>query len=479
MAISLRDYQLNAVESLRSAYRDGARRPLLQLPTGGGKTVVFCYVAQSAVSKGVPVLVLVHREELLTQCSRKLTELGVHHGLIAPGYSRTPDPVQVASVQTLIRRMSTMTWRPGLIIVDEAHHSCAGSWRKVLSHYEDARALGVTATPCRMDGRGLGDVYDRLITGPDTKWLMDHHFLSQYTLFCPPISVDLSGVRTSGGDYNRGDLSRAVDKPTITGDAVTHYAKHLNGAPSLAFCVSIAHAEHVASQFNAAGYVAKTIDGNMDKKTRAQYIADLGAGKINVLTSCDVVSEGTDIPIVTGAILLRPTKSLGLYLQQVGRVLRPAPGKARAIIMDHVGNVLKHGLPDDDREWTLEARAVRKRVSKEAEDALDIKQCPNCFAVHKTAPTCPACGWVYAASKTAPKQVDGELQEVDRECLRVKQRQEVSSARTQEDLEKIAKARGYKSGWVKHLLESRGQQYKPPAVLTDIMADGTWSLNGQ
>jgi superfamily II DNA or RNA helicase len=297
---------------------------------------------------------------LVDQTCRTLRDFGVDHGVIAAG--RTPDrslAVQVASVQTYVRRLDS--FKPALIIADEAHHATAGSWRKVISHHSQARVLGVTATPQRLDGRGLKDVFDDLIRGPEVADLIDGGHLAPPVYFAPPIVADLSHISIRGGDFAQEELAAEMDKPMITGDAVEHYSRICPGAPAVAFCCSVRHAQHVADQFNAAGRKAATIDGTMDREARREVVRALGDGRLDVLTSCEIINEGFDLPLVAAAILLRPTKSLGLHLQQIGRVLRPAPGKTRAIILDHVGNLSRHGFAEDVRDWTLEGRKKKKR----------------------------------------------------------------------------------------------------------------------
>lgn len=452
--VTLRDYQEAAVAGLRKAYAEGKRSPLLALPTGGGKTVIFCYVAANAAAKGRRVLILVHRAELLRQTSRALERLGVAHGLIAPGCSQTLDSVQVASVQTLARRLGKMAWLPDLIVIDEAHHAVAGTWAAALAAFPKAHRLGVTATPCRLDGRGLGDVFDHLVVGPSTAELMARGFLSRATVYAPPVKADYAGVKIIGGDFSRGQVADRMDRPAITGDAVSHYRKLIPEMPAIAFCASVDHAQHVAAQFVESGFIAKSLDGSMEDSERADTIAALGEGRLHVLTSCDIVSEGTDIPVVTGAILLRPTQSEALYLQQVGRVLRPAPGKDRAVILDHVGNVARHGLPDEDREWSLDV--TRRKVKAKADDECPVRQCPQCYIAHKPLPACPGCGFVYPVKQRDMEQRDGELVEVTAETLaRKKKRMEVGQARSLEDLLMIERDRGYKHGWARHVWSSR------------------------
>ena len=231
---------------------------------------------------------------------------------------------------------------------------------------------------------------------------------------------------------------------------------------AIAFCCSVAHAEAVAEAFRAQGIAAATLDGSMDRGIRRRTIADLGTGQLKVLTSCDIISEGTDIPSVTGAILLRPTDSLGLHLQQVGRVLRPCPGKPYAVVNDHVGNTLRHGLPTDPREWTLEGRPKGK--GKKPSDAIPIRICPACFsAIPSACNPCSECGHVVEQARRELQVVDGVLRELDSQQtgaeMRRQERREVARARTREELEAIARDRGYRPGWVAHMLAARGQHH--------------------
>ena len=466
--ITLRPYQKATVNELRSAYALGAKAPLMVAPTGSGKTVTFAYIAENAAARGKRVLILVHRKELLTQTSATLRAFDVTHGIIAAGIpshrrSTTDYRVKVASVNTLVHRMARMSWRPDLIIVDEAHHATGKTmWGRILRHYSSAMVLGCTATPERLDGQGLGitsgGFFDYLALGPSVQDLVSDGHLSQPVVYAPS-RPDLSAVHTRAGDFMREEIARAIDKPTITGDAVAHYRKHCNREPAIAFCVSIGHATHTAETFLEAGFQAASIDGTLDDATRAARIRDLGNGALNVLTSCDIVSEGTDIPIVSAAILLRPTQSLGLYLQQVGRVLRPFPGKQRAVILDHVGNVYRHGLPDDDREWSLGAPKRSKRGAKGEDQEISIRQCDECYHVHKSAPACPECGYVYPVQAREIEEVDGDLEQVDPVAVRRERERENRAAKTRADLEAIARIRGYKAGWVDRMIMVR-EQYR-------------------
>jgi len=465
--IVLRDYQSLTLADTRTAFAHGARAVLLVAPTGSGKTLMFSYVSASAVARGGRVLILAHRQELIRQTSQTLRTLAVPHGLIAPGHPPTDHPVQVASVQTIVRRLAGLDWRPTLIVVDESHHATRTTGHgRVLAHFAEARVLGVTATPQRLDGQGLGRAaggfFDALVLGPTVAALVDAGYLSRPVVYAPPGAPDLSDLRTIGGDFARDELAEAMDRPVITGSAVTHYARLCPGQPAIAFCASVAHAEHVAGAFRAAGYQAASIDGTLDDATRARRIADLGNGALHVLTSCEIISEGTDIPIVAAALLLRPTYSLGLYLQQVGRALRPFPGKGHATILDHVGNCHRHGLPDDDRVWTLEGR--KRRKTDPAPD-LAIKQCPVCYTVHRPARACPSCGFVYPVQPRVLEQVDGELAEVQRtaarEAAREAAKQAQRDAKTLEDLRRLGAARGYRPGWAERVHAARQGSQAP------------------
>jgi superfamily II DNA or RNA helicase len=455
--MQLRGYQQQAIDDLRSAYRAGSRAPLLCLPTGGGKTVILATIAAQAAAKGRQVLIMVHRRELIHQTAIKLQWAGLDHGIIAAGHPASNHAVQVASVQTLVRRLSRMAWQPSLVIIDEAHHAAAGSWRQILEHWPDAYRLGVTATPCRLDGRGLGEAFDQLVMGPSVADLITAGFLSAARIYAPPVVADLSGIRRRAGDYANDQAAAAMDRPTVTGDAIAHYQRLAAGQQAIAFCCNVAHAVSVCDAFKTAGISAALLLGNT--ADRDQVVAQYSAGVVRVLVTVDVVSEGFDVPAASCAILLRPTQSLGLYLQQVGRVLRPAPGKDAALILDHVGNVPRHGFPDDPREWSLAEGAVKRSGTA----APSVRTCPECYAAFKPAPICPVCGAQCAPIRsTKIRQIMGELKELKREQVqqRIEERdrakRERQAARTLPQLLALAKKRGYSPGWAYRIHQARG-----------------------
>jgi superfamily II DNA or RNA helicase len=264
--------------------------------------------------------------------------------------------------------------------------------------------------------------------------------------------ADLSGIRTRAGDYANDQAAAAMDRPTVTGDAIAHYQRLAAGQQAIAFCCNIAHAESVCAAFLAAGIRALLLLGTTTD--RDQVVADFGAGLVQILVTVDVVSEGFDVPAASVAILLRPTKSLGLYLQQVGRVLRPAPGKQAALILDHVGNVTRHGFPDDHRDWTLDD-GIRRTAGTAAPS---VRTCPECYAAFKPQPICPVCGAQCAPiTNRKIRELAGELQELKRSEMRQARRKQ-GTARTLEQLLALANERGYSPGWAYRIFHARGKR---------------------
>ena len=410
--MQLRSYQTKAIEDLRHSFRkEGKKSPVLVMPTASGKTVVFASISKALSNRSKNVLILVHRKELIDQASDKLALIGVDHGIIASGYKSKENNIQVASVQTLVRRMHLLNYKPDYIIIDEAHHAAAGTWQKIINFYNKSLKIGCTATPERHDGKGLGEYFDDLVLGPDASKLISDGYLSDYKVYAPPFKVDLQKITTKRGDYAKGQLVDAMDKANIIGDAVKHYKKYADGLPAIAFCISIKHATNVRDKFIEAGYKSAVVHGDMKTKERDKAIKGLSNGSVQVLTSVDVISEGTDVPVVTAAILLRPTQSLSLYLQQVGRVLRPYPGKT-AIILDHASLTHTFGFVDDQREWDL--NPVKKN-SRKGQQAINVQTCKKCFATFKPSNVCPVCGYEIPKEERKVLQVDGDLQLLDKE----------------------------------------------------------------
>lgn len=435
----LRPYQESVIDDTREALRRH-HSVLMQGPTGMGKTAITVFMMGRAAAHGKRAYFLVHQNELLSQTSKALWRQQLEHGMIASGKSRSTLPAQVASVQTLVRRMDQYK-EPDLLIIDEAHRAAAKTYQTIIERWPNARVIGLTATPQRTDGKPLDVMFDTLVLGPTIRELMDAGYLCDYEIYAPPIGIDVSTVKRKMGDFDSKELEAVVDKKSITGDAVAHYKTHASGKRCVVMCVSIKHAEHVAEQYQAAGVSSGVIEGTMTGHARDKMLADFAAGRLMVICNVQLLVEGVDIPAIEVVQWLRPTQSLVVWMQGNGRGLRPADNKTGLIIFDHVGNCLRHGLPDDDREWSLEGKEKGKK--KAAADEVKIKQCGSCYAVFRPGPqTCPHCGAPVAGQQRELEVVEGELQKVDKLAIRKEQKREQGSARTLDDLVALGMRRG-------------------------------------
>lgn len=412
--LSLRPYQTDLIAQCRAAMQQGRRRVLLQLPTGGGKTILIAQMLASAASRGKRAWFCVHRRELLDQSVETFIESAdIHTGMVAAGYPAAPlAPVQVCSVPSLTKRVGTLQ-PPDLIVWDECHHIASRTWSDLAAHFPAALHIGLTATPQRLDGRGLGAHFDTLITGPSTADLTAQGYLSRYQYFAPTLT-DLSAVHRVAGDYNKKEAADVMEHSTVVGDAVSHYRVHCAGGRALVFAWSIEASQSIAAFFRAVGINAEHVDGETSRHDRAHAMRDFRDGRLSVLCNVDLFGEGLDIPAVDAVFLLRPTASLGLYLQQVGRGLRISAGKSVVRIFDHVNNWQRHGLPDDPRTWTLTGDRAARRTSEPMG-----KRCGVCFGVSRVGATrCALCGVPFPVQAREVKQIAGELQAVDVDVLR-------------------------------------------------------------
>jgi DNA repair protein RadD len=435
----LRPYQEAVIDDTRQALRKH-KSVLMQGPTGMGKTAITVFMMGRAAAQGKRAYFLVHQNELLSQTSKALWRQQLEHGMIASGKARSTLPAQVASVQTLVRRMDQYK-EPDLLIIDEAHRAAAKTYQTIIERWPNAMVIGLTATPQRTDGKPLDIMFETLVLGPSIRSLMDAGYLCDYDIFAPPIGIDVSTVKRKMGDYDTKELEGVVDKASITGDAVAHYKTHATGKRCVVMCVSIKHAQHVCDQYTAGGVSAGVIEGTMTGIQRDKMLADFASGALMVICNVQLLVEGVDIPMIEVVQWLRPTQSLVVWMQGNGRGLRPADGKDGLIIFDHVGNCLRHGLPDDDREWSLEGK--EKGSKKAAADEVSIKQCGHCYAVFRPGPqVCPHCGTPVAGQQRELEVVDGELQKVDKLAIRKAQKREQGSARTLDDLVALGMRRG-------------------------------------
>lgn len=435
----LRDYQIDLLNRTRSAYRAGYKHPCIVAPCGTGKSHILAEMARLSTEKGTRVLCLEHRQELCDQLKKLFIAAGVDMSLC-----------RVMMVQTATRQISKLR-PPGLIITDENHHAPAQSYKRIYEAFPSTPTVGVTATPCRLGGGGLGDVNDILIETEGVRWFIEHGYLADFEYYAPKLA-DMTGVKRVRGDFDNKAMIKAMSHPAIYGDAVKHYKDLADGKQAICYCASVELSKRMAQEFCAAGIRAEHLDGTTDKIRRARIIREFREGKVRILCNVDLISEGFDVPDCSCSILLRPTCSLTLYIQQAMRCMRPRSGK-RAIIIDHVGNYLRHGLPDEDRTWSLEVKKRAKR--KQDEENVTIRQCPECYcAMRSGVKVCPKCGYSFPVQS---REID-EVRESELECVKsfVIEYQTADDCRSYKELQEYAKKRGYKPGWAYYQAKNRG-----------------------
>jgi len=399
----------------------------------------------------------VHRDFLLTQTAGALDKAGVEYGFIASGFPYNPhQDVHVVSIQTAVRRLDRLRL-PDLLVTDECHHVPSATWAKVHHWAGGAHHVGLTASPARLDGRGLGDFYRALVRGPSPAWLIERGFLSTYRAYAPG-SPDLRGVHTRAGEYVTRELAAVMDTDTIVGNVVGQYRRLANGKKALYFAVSIDHSKHIAAGFTNAGVPARHLDADSSLDERVRAARDLAGGELRVLSCVDLFGEGYDLSAQSGrdvsveAVgLCRPTQSLTLHLQQIGRALRPKPEPA--IILDHAGNIMRHGLPDEEREWSLDGVA-RKKSDKDVGPPVHV--CESCYGTYRTQLlACPYCGAIREIQRRVVEEVEQDLVEADIRLVRAARVREQARAESLLELRALAAARGYKPAWADHIWRAR------------------------
>lgn len=430
---------------------------LLQSSTGSGKTCMSAAMIQAALNKGSRSVFIVPRDVLLRQTAETFEAFGIPFGYFAAGYKPNPfAKVHLASGPTLARRLDRAPVAD-VVFVDETHHGST-QLESIIRHYQaaGARVIGLSATPWKMSGQGLGDWYDAMEQGPSLRELIQAKRLSEYRLFAPS-RPNLDGIKTVAGDYAKGELTARMEADRVLiGDAVKHYGKHAAGKLNVAFCTSLKHAEIVADAFAAQGIPAAMVSGSMDEAERSRRIKAFARRELHVLASVDLLTFGFDLASAAQMDVtiecmsdMRPTKSLSLQLQKWGRGLRYKPYPA--MIFDHAGNSdpdTGHGLPDDDRDWTLEGREKRKGKS---EPTQPVRQCPQCFFVHRPKSCCPQCDFVYPIASRMVEEVDGELAEVTARLAKLDARMQQGRAKTLPEL----MAMGHSRGRALHILRAR------------------------
>ena len=440
--MELRDYQSDLIRRTYESMRNGNKRVLVCSPCGSGKSYMFAKMIEDSSSE---VLILTHRRELKAQHENLMDSLGINN-------------FRVAMIQTEANRLGYYK-RPHLIVADEAHLSRSDSWQKVIEYY-DCYTAGFTASPVRLDGKPLGDIFSDMVVGVTVKELIRQKRLAPY-IYYAPFTVDAEGVKKSNGDYQISELEQLMNDRAIYSNAINSWAKFAYGQKTICYCVSVKHAE-MAESFNKTGIPAAAISGQTPEKQRGKIMQDFRDGKILVMCNCNIVSEGVSIDDVMCCLMLRPTDSLALNIQQSQRCMRYLPDKT-AIILDCVGNYTRHGLPDDEHEWSL-TQSVKRKPPMDSSGNLYVRTCPNCFQIFKTADVCPYCGEPYPLSAREIKAHEEiELKKIEAEEMerlaevKKRQRMEVGRARTFPELVKIGTERGYKNpaGWAYMVMKGR------------------------
>jgi DNA repair protein RadD len=420
----LRPYQNDVVDEIERKIAEGFRRILVTAPTGSGKTVIISEIIRRTTAASRRSVFIAHRDEILTQARDKLKAFAVVAGIIKSGRDEDQRPqslVQICGIQTLharaIRRRLVELPPAEILIIDEAHRARAETYQKIIEAYPNAILIGLTATPCRGDGRGLGNVFQTMIEAPQIGELIKQKHLVPVRIFAPDDQPDLHGVAVaSTGDYVINQLSDRMDTDKLVGDFIEHWKKYAEGRRTILFAVGVKHSVHLRDEMIKEGIRAEHIDGGTAQDEREAIIARLASGETEVVNNVGVFTEGFDSPDVGCIALVRPTRSLGLFRQMIGRGLRPAEGKTDVIILDHSGGVYRHGRPDDDITWTLDTdrRAINKtHESRKASVGQDpFCECKGCGQLRMRGMACTACGWEPKPYGKAVEYVDGELIEL-------------------------------------------------------------------
>ena len=441
--MKLRDYQIEIIDNIKKAWSQGYKYPCVVAPCGAGKSVTMAEMAKRATENKKNVMFIVHRKELCEQIENTFKSYGVDMNYC-----------NIWMVQTLKNRLDSVI-APDLILVDENHHSLPSTYKMIFDRFKCHR-IGVTATPVRLDGSGLSDVNDILINSVSARWLIDNKYLSPAVVYSAPL-INLSSIKIKKGEYDAKACEEILDKSVIYGDVIKHYTDKADGKQAIVYCVSVQHSINTAKEFNNHGIVSAHIDGTTPKTDRDNIINDFKTGKIKILCNCDIISEGFDVPDCECVILLRPTKSLTLYIQQSMRCMRYKENK-QAIILDHVANVFRFGFPWRDREWTLEGKPKKKKKEKEPEE-IDVifwtcKSCYGCWD-KKEGRICPYCGEELQYTQREIEHMQTmKLIEIKEDMFKKSRKEK------REELKRIQQEKGYKKGWVWYQMQDFDEKHQ-------------------
>lgn len=467
-----RDYQSEMIGGVRACLRR-VKRVLLQSPTGSGKTVIASFIISQTAARGEPAWFICHRAELVDGTSKTFHKYGITHGIIGGGYPlNLRQLVQVCSIDTLKNRLAHLA-APRIAIIDEAHHCAAAGWAVVVAwlHSHGTLIIGLSATPERLDGKGLREHFDDMVLGPSVQWLMDEGYLAKYRIYAPS-SPDMTGIRKQMGDFAKGQTAERMDKPKLTGDMISHWFKQAKGLRTLAFAVTVPHSQHIVDQFNHAGIRALHLDGSTPKTERKRGIDRYANGEIDVLSNVGLFGEGFDLSAVAqrdvtidAVIDAAPTMSLAAYRQRGGRLLRPEDYVK--VYLDHAGNSNRHGYFEDDYEWSLDGRSKGKGANDNGPPPPVT--CPKCFQqVRRPLPLRCYCGHVFdLAGEAKPIEVaDEDLEEKtadERKATRLRLAREQAECKDLGALVALGKSRGHKypTKWAQHVFGARRYKNTP------------------
>lgn len=446
MSLKLRDYQEELVNGIKQSMIAGNHSIIVQSPPRSGKTVVMAHIAKGATDKGNKVLFFSHRKEINEQVYKTFESNNVNMDLVIIG-----------GVQSLVRKLDKLD-EPTIILIDEAHHSKATSYKKIIDHFPNAYKLLFTGTPVRLDGSGFDDIAEDIILGKSVKWLQEHGRIAPFKYYAP-LMIDISCLKKRAGEFTKGSVDETM-KTVIYGDVIKHYEKLAKGKQAIVYTHSVEASENVSKAFNEAGYNSIAVSGKTPREARETAMQAFRNGNLKIMVNCELFTEGIDLPNVDVCIMLRPTQSLSLYLQFAMRALNPREGKT-AIIIDHVGNIERFGLPNQDREWSLEGVVKKKQTAKIGEPTVRV--CEKCFATFWSSErTCPGCGFTNPpTAKELEIMREAELAEInEQKQQKIKKRVETyitaDMCRNMDELKEYRDQHGYKSGWVWYMAKKIG-----------------------
>jgi len=442
-------YQQDAINKIKQAFRNGKKAPILRLDCGAGKTVIAADITKNALIKDSRVLFLVHRIELKEQTEDEFKDYGVNI---------ENENLKIEMVITAGNKLKE--FNADLILADECNFALAKSWLKVFNQNPNAKIIGLSATPERLSGEPMGEVFDDIIEVITAEELIKIGRLAPYDYYAPKLDFELNKIKKRAGDYAAEELEKILSKPKIYGDIIKYFKQLIPNKKTIAYCTTVAHSEQMAAEFKANGINAVHFDGTTPAKERKQIVKDFKEGKIQVLCNCELISFGFNVPDCEAVILARPTQSRALYIQQAMRPLRAKPGK-RATILDFVANVHRHGMPTNKQNYSLTGKT--KCANPDGEPEVKARQCTNCFKTYEgTARLCPFCSYDNGMTQREIKQLQkAELERIE-QMERYKDLSERKNAKDYKDLVELGRKRGYKNPekWASIIYQSREEKQR-------------------